>query len=182
MSRDTRARPRGTFVVREIVGAGIPAGLLGGALMMIFEVLYTRFTVGDPWLLPRSISATLFGANAFDGGAAVIVLGIVAHAVVSTFWGIGIAALATREITFAPALAVSLMSGLVILVMMTFFVLPVIDPLMYTRVSAMWTMWIVAHLLYGLGASVAPALRRRFADRRSPLARNEPPAESPSSY
>lgn len=160
--RPTARRAPSGAAVREVIGAGIVAGLLGGVLMRLWGMIYTAAIGVGFWAPARAIAATFLGVDALIGGGGVVLFGIALHMITSMFWGVfGTAALG-REVRRGPALALGLIGGLVVLAIMTWIVMPVIDRVMLDRVRLRWGMWIIGHLLFGVGLAFAPALRRRI--------------------
>jgi hypothetical protein len=73
-----------------ILADGALAGLAAGTIFLLFEFVAVTLT-GHPWALPLGMMASIFlGQAATAPGssvAAAIVAGLVAHAVISVFWG-----------------------------------------------------------------------------------------------
>lgn len=162
--------PHAGALAAEVFGSGITCGLLGGAIMAIATMFYTA-TIGEGFWAPmKFIAATFLGVNALIGGAGVIVVGLALHLVVSAAWGSLYALVARRDAPLGPSLVLGLVASVIILVVMSFIVMPICDPTMWARVNLMWGMWIVAHLLYGAALALVPTLRRGIGDEMSHLA------------
>jgi hypothetical protein len=156
-------------LAREVIEAGAVSGLVGGVGMALFATIYASIAGHGFWTPVQAIAGTVLGRDAMHGASAVIV-GVAIHVAVSMAFGILFAAITPREVAPAPALAFGMFAGLAILVMMNLVVLPVVNP--YVRSHLMWgsspgaalpvSVAFVMHLLYGLGLSLAPSLRRRF--------------------
>ena len=66
---------------------GVIAGLCGGvAMALVMAVLGVAVGQG-PWTLPKRLAGIFIGAQAKDGGAGVITLGLTIHAVLSAAFG-----------------------------------------------------------------------------------------------
>ncbi len=152
---------------REVALAGVVSGIIGGVLMAMFAMFYMGAIGMGFWTPLRGIAATLLGVNALVAGAGALVLGVMIHMVASMGWGVLFALAIPRTARAGAALAYGLGAGIVILLVMTFLVMPWADPTMRARVDLMWGSWIVEHLIFGVGLAFTPALRRRFATARA---------------
>jgi hypothetical protein len=151
--------------VRAVVRAGALAGLLGGALMALVAFRLALAGTPESWHPLRSIAATLLGPEALAGGTFAMVLALSIHVATSVGWGIAFAWAAGTRPGALGALALGLIAGLVVMVFMTFAVLPTINPLLYVHVMEAFSAWVVAHLAFGVGLAFAPYLRRRSLER-----------------
>ncbi len=146
-----------------IVEAGIVAGVGGGVLMGIWLMLVTA-AGGMGFLAPlKLIAATFYGQNAMTGGGVVALAGLVLHVIVSLVFGVIFAVLIIRAApAIGPSWGSAILYGAVTWALMTFVVLPVVDPLMRSTVATMPLAWFAAHILYGVGLAYTPILRRRY--------------------
>lgn len=157
-----------------IIGGGI-AGILAGIVMAMAAMVYAAANGSGFWLPVRTIAATWYGANALVGGAAVLIVGMVTHLGNSAFWGAIFAALPPRRKSVPAALVGGLVWGVVVWALMSFAVMPRLNPTMYARTVAMeggW--WYILHLIYGGMLVVTPGLMRRVSDRRHTAAAVRP--------
>jgi hypothetical protein len=164
--RDTRELRRDTLAAdRNGSGVwlgGVTAGVIAGLGMAVVTMLYTSFA-GLGALLPlRMIAATFFGVDALVGGAGVLAAGLVFHLVISAFFGLLFAALTVRPKSTPVAFFGGLAYGIGIWALMTFLVLPFVNPVMAQRVALMFTPWLLAHAVYGGLLVLTPLLRVRF--------------------
>jgi hypothetical protein len=159
-------------LAREIFESGAVAGVVGGVAMALFATTYAAIVGLGFWTPVRAIAGTLLGQTAMTGASGVII-GVAIHVAVSILFGVIFAAITPRDVAPAPALAFGMFAGLAILVMMNLIVLPIINPTV--RSHLMWgsspgslpvSVAFAMHLIYGLGLSLSPALRRRFSVER----------------
>jgi hypothetical protein len=146
----------------EVLEAGITAGLVGGALMALFLMTYMAVVGYGFWMPLRLIGATIYGVDALVAGAGIAALGGIIHLVISTLFGVLFASLVQRHAGPAAAVVFGVAFGVVVLVLMTYLVLPTLDPVMRARVALVPGAWFLAHLLFGLGVATAPRFRRAF--------------------
>lgn len=149
----------------DILPSGIVAGLLGGILMALWLMLAAA-AAGDGLLRPlRLIGATFTGERGLQGGQAAIAGGLL-HLVVAMAWGIAFAIVVRGVSSPGRMLGAAVAFAVGVFVVMHLLVAPVLNPLLIRGVSPL--RWFVAHLVYGIGLAVAPALRRWFAAGRPP--------------
>lgn len=157
-------------VTNEIIDAGMVAGLAGGVAMALFATIYAAAAGIGFWQPLEAIAATITGASAVHANAGAVILGLVVHLVVSMVLGVVFAALCPREVLAAPAIVFGTFAALFVLVLMNLIVLPFVNG--HVRSHLMWGSDVgvipvqaafVMHILYGLGLSLAPWLRRRFS-------------------
>ena len=103
-------------------------------------------------------------------GSSAVIVGVAIHVAVSMLFGVVFAIVCPLDVAPAPAIAFGMFAGLAILVAMNLVILPLINPT--TRSHLMWGsspralpvgIAFAMHLIYGLGLSLAPSLRRRFS-------------------
>lgn len=162
----------------EIVRAGAIAGLIGGVLMAIWSMLYAVVAGMGLWMPLKMIGATFYGVSALVGGPGVLAYGLTLHVAVSIAYGILFASIVSRYAPPGRALLAGIAYGVAILVFMTFVVLPLFNTTMRERVPTMSASWIIDHILFGIGVSTAPLLRRAFHRPHVVPAQASPPAPS----
>ncbi|HEY1959736.1 MAG TPA: hypothetical protein VGH28_29205 [Polyangiaceae bacterium] len=172
MTRNTRhdvlAR-QSTASNLEIIESGAAAGLIGGVAMALFATIWAGAAglgFGSPL---QSIAATVLHSSGLVHGATGIVIGLAFHLIVSMLFGIIFAWLVPSTVAPMPALAFGLAMGVATLIVMTLFIVPVVNPSIRSALiwgSAPGSLPVAAafamHLLYGVGLSFAPGLRRRL--------------------
>jgi len=149
-------------VAREIVLAGAAAGLLGGAAMMLFlclSFLGHHMELREPVV---AVAALFMGPRALVAGPGAVLAGVAIHAVVSAAIGIAFAAIVPRFVGAGPALAYGLAASGVVMLVMTFAVLPWADPTLVARAAFFPVTWIFVHALFGVGLAFVPAFRRHL--------------------
>ena len=158
LGRGIEASSRG----KDIIGAGVVAGIIGGMLMAMIMMIATA-AGGMGLLAPlRLIAATFYGNDAMTGGGPLIV-GLMIHMMNSMVFGVIFAWIAGRRLPAFQALMAGVAFGVAIWVVMTFGGLSMLNPMMRERVAMMPVAWFIAHAAFGMGVGSAPGLRRRFA-------------------
>jgi hypothetical protein len=178
-------------LAREVLEAGAVSGLVGGVAMALFATIYAAWAGLGFWTPVEAIAQTVLGQSIV--GASAVIVGIAIHVALSMVFGVLFSLITPRDVIGAPAIAFGMFAGLAILVMMDLVVLPLVSPT--TRSHLMWGSWphalpvwvaFTIHLIYGLGLSLAPMLRRRFSmqvnrganeARPDPLLRTRAPHE-----
>jgi hypothetical protein len=147
---------------REVIGAGVVAGIIGGMLMAMIMMVATA-AGGMGLLAPlRLIAATFYGKDAMAGGGPLLV-GLMVHMMNSMVFGVIFAWIAGSRRAALPALMAGVAFGIAIWAVTTFGGLPMLNPMMRERVAMMPVAWFIAHMAFGMGVGSAPGLRRRFA-------------------
>jgi hypothetical protein len=143
---------------------GIVAGITGAIVMAMWSMGYAA-AQGLGFFLPmRLIAATFFGVEALVGGAGVLLAGMMLHFVTASAWGVLFALLLPRRAGYGLSLLAGLIYGaVVVLAVMTYGILPLLDPIMRERVELTMFSWIVTHVIYGVVLGLlTPFLRRRI--------------------
>jgi hypothetical protein len=150
-----------------IIGSGI-AGILAGTVMAVAAMLHAAAN-GSGFLLPvRSIAATWYGAKALVGGAVVLLVGLVTHLSTAAFGGVVFAVLPSSRKSAIAALLSGLIWGVVIWAILSFAVMPWLNPTMYAgTVGKEPGWWFVLHLIFGGMLVATPSLVRRVSARSS---------------
>jgi hypothetical protein len=156
--------------------AGALAGLIGGVLMAVWSMAYSA-AVGDGALAPlRLIGATFVGEEALVGGAGTLLYGFFLHVLVAAAFGVVFALILRRNTTPGVAFLYGLAYAVAVMLVMTYLVTPIGNPVLNARIPMMSGSWIFEHLLYGAGISLVPVLRRRRAPQRPEVRRIPQPA------
>ena len=154
-------------LAREVLEAGAVSGLVGGVAMALFATIYAAWAGLGFWTPVEAIAQTVLGQTMT--GASAVIVGVAIHVAVSMLFGVLFALITPRDVAGAPAIVFGTFAGLAILIIMNLVIVPVINPL--SREHLMWgsrpgalPVWVafVIHMIYGLGLSLAPSLRRRF--------------------
>jgi hypothetical protein len=149
----------------EIFKAGVISGLIGGALMAAWAMVATSALGLGPFAVPQLIGAAFRGPEALLKGASTIALGVMLHLIVSAAFGVLFTMLVRRDTPRGIAVLAGVAYALGVFVLMTFVVVPVVNPVMSNRVSMMIGTVLMMHVLYGIALGLAPTLRRRFSRR-----------------
>lgn len=142
----------------RILGGGALGGVIGGIVMAMFAMGVAAMKhLG--YLMPlKLIAATLFGTEALRGGAGVLLVGLMIHMVASVAWGIIFAAVFRKELSPSNGIPIGAGFGIFVWAVMTFVVLPLVNPIMRESVSMMPGGWFIGHVLFGMGVGLAPLL------------------------
>lgn len=156
-------RARGQDVVSvgaEIVVAGGVAGVLAGGGMAVFLMVYGGATGIGAFTPLKLLGATFFRHDALTRpGLGVVFWGLVLHLAISAAIGILYAALVKPGMDPMPAVAGGIVFALLVWVVMTFAILPLVDPAMRAASSDMSMGWFGAHVVYGAVVGIAQQLR-----------------------
>ena len=147
--------------------AGAVTGASGAVLMLAVLMVQSSVT-GYGALFPLNLIGTTFrGPEALVGGAGVMLTGLFLHAVASLIFGTLFSIAVVRRPHLAPTLVVGIAYGLLILLFMTYVVLPYANPMMRQRVVATPGSWFFSHVAFGLGVGMAPLIKQLFKPRRA---------------
>ncbi len=145
--------------------AGAVTGAIGGVLMMTTLVAQAAIT-GYGALFPLNlIGATFRGPEALVGGTGVMLSGLLLHAVASLVFGTMFSMAVLRRPGLAPTMVMGIAYGLLILLFMTYVVLPYANPIMRQRVIGAPGAWFLSHVAFGLGVGMAPLIKQFFRSR-----------------
>lgn len=157
----TRNLDLGKTDTARILGGGAVGGVIGGMVMAMFAMIFAAAN-GKGFLMPlKLIAATLFSKDAMSGGAGVLLVGLMIHMMASIGWGIIFAAVMRRALSTANGIPIGAIFGIVVWAIMTFVVLPLVNPVMRQSVSMMPGAWFIEHVLFGMGVGLAPLLSER---------------------
>ncbi len=132
---------------------------MAGVPMAFFAMLHAALVgQGALWPLHRVAEAAL-GAGAPTVGNAVV--GALVHLAVAAVWGVLFVALVPRGAPYAAAALMGLIFGLVVFLVMTWLVLPQVQPAFLLAVPG-WVFF-AYHLLFGLLLPLAVPFRRQIS-------------------
>ena len=144
---------------------GSLAGIAAGFVMGVILIAYGAAAGAGPWYFFTMIASSVLGVAGLVGGPGTIAVGIALHLAISAFWGILFASLVNPQTRADAALWEGVLFGVAVWAIMTFVVLPVVDPTMEPRVALLPAIWVFANAAYGACLLGAPTLRRRYAVR-----------------
>lgn len=140
-------------VMRDNIMDGVIAGFLGAVAVALSSMIYIAVTTPEEgWLPMKMVAATWLGVGALIGGNATVALGLATHFGTSIGWAIVLTLLlGRRRDPMLTLLAAFLWGAVVVYALMTWVVLPWLDPVMHARVNVMaaWWWWVL-HAIYGV--------------------------------
>jgi hypothetical protein len=162
---------------RRFIVTGLIVGLIAGAMMAMYAMLASATFLGQGFFTPLyGIASPLIGQQAMMSSMKAgvyfafgpVVLGLMIHMLWSGLYGIifGLLVRATH-ITGALGLVAGIAYGIVVLVVMSFVVLPLVGVgTMPTLIG--WPSFTIEHLLFGMVLGLWPLLRPQdFAVRQA---------------
>ena len=166
VDRPIPVRPLG----RSVFATGTIAGVIAGALMILWSMSVAGVNGLGFWLPPKLIAGTFLGVNVIVYGAGTVIFGLFLHLLTAALWGMLFAALfRAGGVTFD--LPIGVLYGVAVWAFMRYLILPWLDSTMSVRVAVVWWTFFLAHLFYGfvLGL-IVPAMRRgdAGAEERAP--------------
>lgn len=139
--------------------AGSAAGLVGGLAMAAFLMVFTVYT-GQGLLTPLQLfGGTFYGRAALDSGFGSAFWGLALHLAVSIAFGVLFAAMFRRDAPPLFEVVSAIVYALALWVVLTFAVMPVVDPVMRQAIPGMSFAWFGAHVVYGCGVGLTQQLR-----------------------
>jgi hypothetical protein len=158
---------QGTFSPIAVLEAGALAGGAGAVLMMVWWMAQAAATGYGPLFPLNQVGAAFRGAEALVGGPTVMLSGLFLHAVTSIVFGTLFSAAVTTKTRLPSSLIGGMVYAMLVLLFMTYVVLPYANPIMRPRVVASPGAWFFSHVAFGLGVGLAPLIKRRLAGRRA---------------
>ncbi len=172
MERAT-ARLSGAGTPGEVWRAGVAAGMLAAAAMILFMAAAAAFD-GDALGPLRAVGTTLRGREALSGGAGTIAWAVLLHLAVGAALGIPYAAVVPRDMPLHSSVVLGAGCALVVMAFAVPLLVPAVSPVLADRMPAHGGAWVIAHALFGAVVGIAPELRRRIGARRGARARGMP--------
>ncbi len=158
--RRTADRARADRPWQEVAFGGGLSGLVSGLLMAVAAMAGVAAAGMSPWLPLRLVGGTFYGADAIGLGAEPVIVGAALHLLVSVFWAVLFAFTVRPDTPTAGSLTTGLVYAVVVWALMTFTLVPWLDPLLATRLEDVGVWWFLLHLVWGAGLSVTPAMER----------------------
>lgn len=151
-----------------IFEGGAVSGIIAGTAMMLVVMWGTAVTDGLSFVSPLQRIAETVGTSS-------VLVGALLHYVASCAFGVVFAATrAWRKVgkrrypVGDRAVAAGLIYALAIWSVMTFLVVPLINPSLRELTELVPSFWFAAHMVFGVGLLDTPLLRRRYARKHSP--------------
>ncbi len=148
---------------RDRWSSGVAGGVLGALVMGLFFMLVSAMRGLGFWTPMKLISAVFLGTSAVFAGAGAVVLGLIVHLLVGAALGVLYAYMIPKEISVGLDVLMGLAFGALVYFVMTYAVLPWVNPLMFAAVSRGW--FFVYHLAFGLTLSLVVPVRRGVVSR-----------------
>jgi hypothetical protein len=146
----------------DVVSAGVTGGMVAGGAMLAF--LTANASRADlPPLRPLALTAALFSGEGSRLGTESLVLAGLLWAAVSVALALLYAVLVPRDFPLVSAAMVGIGYVFFVLVAMTSWVLPVLNPAMRAGIQRTGGAWVLAYFVFGAALGIIPALRRRIA-------------------
>jgi len=140
-----------TLPAPTVVGSGVAAGIIAGIVMAVWAMTTSAITGAGFWIVPQLIAGMFYGPLTLVRGATTVVIGTLIHVVVSAGFGALFALMVGwRAGADGRMLAWGLAYGLAIWLVMSFGVLPLVNPTMSARVALTPVNWFFEHLLFGV--------------------------------
>jgi hypothetical protein len=153
------------------IASSAVAGFVAGMVMAASAMIRSGALGLGFWLPVQSIAGAFFGVDALIGGTGSVVLGLIAHVVMSLLLGGVFGALISSDSSRAAIVGLALAYSILVWASMTFLALPLINEVMLERVLLAPVWWFVLHLIYGLvlGLVVAQRKGERFGVIEQPI-------------
>lgn len=162
---EVKERWRRRHPVRALVTlvAGVLSGVTGG-IGMALVLLWRAWANGlNVWTPMHLIAASFYGEAALQGDPKAVVAGVMLHLGVSVLYGILFSLCVSRATPLGIALLYGMVYSVLIWAGMTYFALPLVDPLMQEREVLQSSWWFGAHLVFGALLFVTPILKNALA-------------------
>jgi uncharacterized membrane protein YagU involved in acid resistance len=145
----------------SFVRAVLAGGTIGGALDLLFALIFAATNGLAPPQLLQTVASGLLGQAAYSGGAGTAVLGLACHFVLSWMWAALFVAAASRwAVILARPLLTGAVFGILVFFGMRLVVLPISafpHPVTFRPLAA--TLDLLSHMLL-FGVPIAMAARR----------------------
>lgn len=159
------------FTLDRTTIAGAVCGIVAAVVMIMIATIIAAVQGADPFAPVILIGATFVGEDALTQPMMSSLVGVVTHVAMGAALGYLFGALTRRIASTGLLVATGLAYATVVFLVMTYLVLPFLNPLMAAQIQPGW--FFVYHLAFGLvlPASLAVArthpTRRWFGDRVS---------------
>lgn len=146
-------------------GGGALAGLIAGAIMLFAALAWLTLAGLGFWTLPKEVAAGVNGVSALLGGAGTIITGICLFLATAVILGMIFSWLSTRIEAKKAAVFAGVIFAIGVWAVMTFAVLPGLDPVLRARIALYMGTWVWWNIIFGVMLFLTPALRRSVAHR-----------------
>ena len=147
----------------EIIEAGIVTGVAAGCAMALWLVVYAAFTGLGAFTPIKLIAGTFYGSSTLQAGWGPVFWGFAIHLAISVAFAILYGAMVHRDTEPFQAVMGGIIFGFALWLVMTFLVLPVVNPVMRADIASAPIGWFGAHLPFGAVLGAVPQVRRWFA-------------------
>ena len=143
--------------------AGVLSGVIAGVGMALVLLWREGANGVEVWTPMQLMAATFYGAEALHGGAQVILVGEIVHAVIAIGYGLIFSFFVSRATPLGMAFLYGLVYSVLIWGVMTYMVLPLVDPVMQRAEALQPNWWFISHLVFGALLFLTPLLKNAFA-------------------
>lgn len=163
--RAEAARPGRITRTAEALQAGAAAGLIGGLAMLTLLLVHTIVTGGSVLEPLQWFGGLFYGQGAADAGFSSAAWGLAIHLAVSAALGVPFAFLVGPDVHPMTATLAGIVYGLFAWLVLTFVVVPIVDPFMARAVGEVPIAWFASHVPYGGALALADQFRELLAQR-----------------
>ena len=153
--------------VAEAIEAGAVAGVIGGVAMVLFLVTFMVAT-GRFALEPLQLfGGTFYGPRALSpaAGFGPVIWGLALHLAVAAALGIVFSLVVSGDADPIVVTTSGIVYGLLAWLLLTFLVLPFVDPMMSRSLADFPFAWFAAHVPYGATLALASQFREALSAR-----------------
>jgi hypothetical protein len=150
---------------REILRAGVIAGVLGAIAMMAWMMAASALDGDSPLSPLRAVGSALRGPEALEGGAGTIAWGVFLHLAVGASLGVLFAAVVPRDMEVQGGVVLGAGVSILVMAFALQLVVPLVAPTLRAAMPRHGGAWVIAHAIFGAVTGIAPWLRRRIGGR-----------------
>jgi uncharacterized membrane protein YagU involved in acid resistance len=145
--------------------AGVLAGLVAAIGMGILAMVISYSLGEGAWFPFDLITGVFFGVSAVLGGPELAALGVFMHLFTGAVLGMIFAVLVSPLETARQAFWEGVIFGVLVWLVMSYLILPLLNPTMAERVAVVSGWWFLCHVAYGTLLYITPEIHRGFESR-----------------
>lgn len=150
---------------------GAISGIVSGIAMAMVGMVTTYFLGMGLWLPVKLIAATVLGENALTSSASAILLGMAIHIMMSAILGVIFAFLTVKIKKMQVIMLWGVAFGIAVWAVMTYLVLPIVDPVMKIHLTQIPTSWFINHVFFGMTLAATPYFERVWERKSDSVSR-----------